>query len=100
MHACLVTQTCPALCDLMDCGPPGSCIHGVFQARILEWVAITFSEDLPHPGIEPMFPVSPALQVDSLPAEILGKPPRIQFRVGKGQGTELAINGPAEQLIY
>ena len=47
-----------------------------------------------------MFPVSPALRVDSLPAELLGKPPRIQFRVGKGQGTELAINGPAEQLIY
>ena len=56
--------------------------------------------DLPDPGIEPMFPVSPALQVDSLPAEILGKPPRIQVRVGQGQGTELAINGPAEQLIY
>ena len=38
-----VTQSCPALCDPMDCSPPGSSIHGIFQARILEWVAVSFS---------------------------------------------------------
>ena len=38
-----VTQSCPILCDSMDCGPPGFSIHGVFQARILAWVAISFS---------------------------------------------------------
>ena len=38
----LVTQSCPTLCDL-DCSPPGSSVHGILQARILEWVAISFS---------------------------------------------------------
>ena len=37
----LVTHLCPTLCDPMDCGPPGSSVHGVLQARILEWVAIS-----------------------------------------------------------
>ena len=38
-----VTQSCPTLCDPMDCSLPGSSIHGIFQARVLEWVAIAFS---------------------------------------------------------
>ena len=50
---------------------PGSSVHGIFQARILEWVAISFSRDFPDPGIEPR---SPALQADSLPSEPPGKP--------------------------
>jgi len=36
-------QSCPTLSDPMDCSPPGSSIHGILQARILEWVAISFS---------------------------------------------------------
>ena len=55
----------------MDCSPPGSSVHGILQARILEWVAIPFSGYLPDPGIEPG---SPALQADSLPSEPPGKP--------------------------
>ena len=39
----LVAQSCPTLCDPMDCNPPGSSVHGILQARILEWVAIPFS---------------------------------------------------------
>jgi len=39
-----VAQLCPTLCDPMDCSPPGSSIHGIFQARVLEWGAITFSD--------------------------------------------------------
>ena len=39
---CLVTKLCPTACDLMDCSPPGSSVHGILQARILEWVAISF----------------------------------------------------------
>ena len=39
----LVTQSCPTLCDPMDCSPPGSSVLGILQARILEWVAISFS---------------------------------------------------------
>ena len=46
-------------------------VRGVLQARILEWVTFSFSEDLPNPGIEPR---SPELWVDSLPAEPQGKP--------------------------
>ena len=38
-----VTQSCPTLCDPMDCSPPGSSFHGIFQARVLEWGAIAFS---------------------------------------------------------
>ena len=38
-----VAQSCPTLNDPMDCSPPGSSIHGIFQARVLEWVAIAFS---------------------------------------------------------
>ena len=37
-----VAQSCPTLCDPVDCSPPGSSIHGILQARILEWVAISF----------------------------------------------------------
>ena len=51
----------------MDCSPPGSSVHGVLQARILEWVACPPPGDLPDPGIEPMSPVVPALQADSFP---------------------------------
>ena len=55
----LVTQWCLTLCDPLDCSPPGSSVHGILQARILEWVAISLLQgDLPDPGIEP---VSPAL---------------------------------------
>ena len=39
----LCTQSCLTLCDCMDCSLPGSSIHGTFQARILEWVAISYS---------------------------------------------------------
>ena len=44
---CLVTQLCLTLCDSMDCGLPGSSVHGILQARILEWVAISFSRCIP-----------------------------------------------------
>ena len=39
-----VAQSCPTLSDPMDCSPPGSSVHGIFQARLLEWVAIAFSQ--------------------------------------------------------
>jgi len=50
---------------------PGFSVHGIFQTRILDWVAISFSGDLPNPGIKPK---SPELQTDSLPSEPPGKP--------------------------
>ena len=66
-----VAQLCSALCDPMDCSPPGSSVHGILQARILEWVAFPSPGDLPDPGIKPR---SPALQAESLPSEPPGKP--------------------------
>ena len=97
---CSDTQLCLTLCGPMDCGPPGffayqisqarilekvkvaqSCVtlcnprdytvHGIFQARKLEWKAIIFFRVPPNPGIKPR---SPALQADSLAAEPPGKP--------------------------
>ena len=56
-----IAQSCPTLCNPMDCSLQDSSIHGIFQARELEWVAIPSPGELPNPGNEP---VSPALQVD------------------------------------
>ena len=50
----------------MDYSPPDSSVHGILQARILEWVAMPYPGDLPDPGIEPESLASPALQADSL----------------------------------
>ena len=64
-----VSQSSLTLCNPMDCSQPGSSVHGILQARMLE--LFPSPDDLPNPGIEPM---SPALQVDSLPTELPGKP--------------------------
>ena len=59
-----VAQSCPTLSDPMDCSPPGSSVHGIFQARVLEWVAIAFSGvEMPrsqyYPALQPLCPHSP-----------------------------------------
>ena len=54
-------------CDPMDRSPPGSSVDGNSQARTPEWVTIFFSRGSSWPRIEPASPMSPALQVDSLP---------------------------------
>ena len=59
-------QSCLTLRDPMD-----YTIHGILQAKRLEWVPFPSSRDLPKPGIEPR---PPTLQADSLPAELQGKP--------------------------
>ena len=63
------TQLCPTLCDPMDCRSPGSSVHGILQARILE--SFLSPGDLPNPGIEPR---SPTLQANSFPTELPEKP--------------------------
>ena len=68
---CVSPSVVSSLCNPMDCVPPDSSVHGVFQARIWEWLAIPFSRDLPDLGIEPG---SPALRMDSLLSEPPGKP--------------------------
>ena len=47
---CLVAKSYPTLCDPMDCSLPGSSVHGASQARILEWIAISFSRGSSCPG--------------------------------------------------
>ena len=61
---CLVAQLCPTLCHPMNCSPPASSVHGIFQSRILEWVALP-PGGLPHPGIEPTSAVAPAFSFSS-----------------------------------
>ena len=62
-----VAQSCPALCHSMDSSPPGSSVHRILQARILEWVTMPSSRGSSQPR-------SPAMQADSLPSESPGKP--------------------------
>ena len=67
----LVTQLSPILSNPMNCSLPGSSVHGIFQARIQESIAIFSSRDLPDPGIEPR---SPALQADFSSLNLQGSP--------------------------
>ena len=76
-HQCVIhtpgvygTQSCLTLCDPIHCSLPGSSIHGIFQARILEWVAISFSRGSSPPMDRPG---SLALLADTLPSEPPGK---------------------------
>ena len=67
-----VAHSCLTLWDLMDCSPPGSSVHGILQARILELVAIPFSRGSSPPRYQTW--ISPTLQADSLPPQPQGKP--------------------------
>ena len=67
VYVCVHALSCLTLCDPMHCGPPGSSVHGIFQERILEWVAI-FSRGSSWFRIEPMALASPALEVRFLTA--------------------------------
>ena len=60
-YACILMLSCVRLCDRMGCNPPGSSVHGIFQAIILEWVAISYSRRFPNSGIEPTSLVSLAM---------------------------------------
>ena len=70
-------QSCPTLCDPVDCSPPGSSVHVMLQARVLEWVAMPSSKNLPNPGVKPASLTSLAL-ADRFFSPLLappGKPP-------------------------
>ena len=77
----------------MDGGPPGSSVHGILQARILQWVPFSSPGDLPDLGVEPE---SPALQADSLAAEPPGKP----HSRGAYQGNDLSEPRLLHLLIH
>ena len=83
---CSFTQSCLTFCDSMDCSPPGSSVHGISQARILEWVAISSSRGS-NPGIQPGSPVAPALAGRFFTAEWPGN-----WDFGSSVGKESAYN--------
>ena len=58
---CLVTQSCPTLCDPLDCSPPGSSVHGIFQQKCWSGLPFPALGDLTDPGVEPASIVSPTL---------------------------------------
>ena len=70
-HWAACAQSCPTLCDSIDCSLSDSCVHGTFQGGILQWGAIFFSKDLPNPRTELK---SLTLRADSSPSEPLEKP--------------------------
>ena len=82
----LVPQSYPTLCDPMDDSSPGSSVHGILQGR--SWSGYPFPSpgDRPNTGIEPG---SPALQADSLPSELPGKPlsSEGQIQIAANQGS-------------
>ena len=67
-------QTCLTPCNPLDCSLSSSPVHGILQAKYWSGLPCPPSEDLPNPGIKLASLVSPALQVDSLPSELPGKP--------------------------
>ena len=71
----LVTQLCLTLCNPMECSPQGSSVHGISQARMLEWVAISSSRGSSQPRARTR---SPTLKADSLLSEPPGKPSQNQ----------------------
>ena len=75
----LVAQLCLTLCKLMDCSLPGSSVHGILHAKILEWIAIPFSRE--SSGIKPR---SPALQANLYHLSHQGSP--VGLRVDKIRG--------------
>ena len=78
LHACVrakLLQLCPILCGPMDCSLPGSSVHGILQARILEWIAMPSSRASSLPRDQTCVYCNSALQTDSLPWRHWGSPP-------------------------
>ena len=71
------TQSC--LFTTLDCSPPGSSVHGILQARILEWLPLPTPGDLSNPGIEPTSLASPALTGRFLTTEPPEKPQSLRL---------------------
>ena len=81
---CLVDQSCPTVCDPMDCSSPGFSVHGHSPGKNTGVGCHALLQGLPTPGIEPR---SPTLQADSLPSELPGK------RKNTGMGSLSLLRG-------
>ena len=76
-YMCLVIQSCLTLCDPLDCNPPGSFNQAIFQARILEWLAVPFSRGSSHPRDQTCVSCVSCIAGGFLPAEPLRRPDAI-----------------------
>ena len=74
VHTCSGPQWCPTLCNPIDCSLPGSSVRGIFQERIMQWVAVSFSRWSSRPRDQTLIVVSLALAASSLPLCHLGIP--------------------------
>ena len=74
VHTCSGPQWCPTLCNPIDCSLPGSSVRGIFQERIMQWVAVSFSRWSSRPRDQTLIVVSLALAASSLPLYYLGIP--------------------------
>ena len=92
-----VAQSCPILWDPVDCSLPGFSIHGILQARILEWVTISFPRGSSWPKDQTR---SPALGADALTSEPPGKPKRgVAIRSGYIPHTGIESKSPALRVV-
>ena len=82
-----VAQSCPTLSDPMDCSPPGSSVHGIFQARVLEWVAIAFSVTIAYTAV-----ITTHRKISSLlSCQLAPSLPTPVFLPGESQGQESLV---------
>ena len=99
-----VAQLCPTSSDPMDCSPPGSSIHGICQARVLEWVAIAFSDMKLHTSSQSMleketlyplvaFPSGSTVKESTYSAGDLGSIPGLERSLGERKGYPLQYSG-------
>ena len=99
-----VAQLCPTPSDPMDCSPPGSSIHGICQARVLEWVAIAFSDMKLHTSSQSMleketlyplvaFPSGSTVKESTYSAGDLGSIPGLERSLGERKGYPLQYSG-------
>ena len=88
-----VAQSCPTLSDPMDCSPPGSSAHGIFQARVLEWGAVAFS------GAAVDNVKTPTIKSLSLPIQHSEGQPHHRFRIVKGENGGLEIICSLKSII-
>ena len=94
-----VAQSCPTLSDPMDCSRPGSSIHGIFQARVLEWGAIAFSDpnELDHTNYKG-FPHSSVGKESACNAGDLGSIPGLERSSREGIGYPLQYSGLEDSM--
>ena len=73
LYSCMYVQSCLTVCDPLDCSPPSSSLHAIFQGRILEWVTISFSRDSSHSRDQTCVSCVCWIVGSSLPAKPSGK---------------------------